>query len=613
MVYAFKDKFLFGAENFDPGFGLCCAGSAEDQLSALAEMVGNGDTLHTINDSETGVPPLEYDLEDELARALNVEKQDQLPKPQPTDDPAMEFNDLDATEFGQSNNVNRSDIEATPHDVKSSNENDAFAEELSRLLETPDIAKSDGDKAKPLTDFSPDVGGSKNVGDYSDPAAEFQTFEAANSLPEVEQNPHVLEPVADPADDISAPVIDENSINAVLGASAALGAAARKEDASLPEVAQIGDLQFDAPESKDAIAADLLTRFDDHNQQDDQIIPSAETIAPQQPDRTGGKRVAIVILAIALLGGAGAMAWNYIDGPPQDVPVLLANEGAIKVKPKEAGGKIVPNQDQTVYKTVDGKAEVGASQKTLENKTEEPIDVANVGIGNQPNRIVAGEDANITEDILMPRSVRTVVVKPDGTILHSTQDKVDPVKLAAINTAKTVPVESKTINPSLEVAQSVSLPIKVTIAKIQPKVQKEQVRAPAAKKIKPVKVTALKAEPKKVKLKPIARKVPVKKAIPTPKPKKVVVAKAEILPSVSSPYAVQISSRRSADSAKAAWRKLSKRFASVLGGYKVDIRRSNIKDKGVYYRVRVPASSKANAQSLCSRLKSAGGDCLVTR
>ncbi|MEL6968143.1 MAG: SPOR domain-containing protein, partial [Pseudomonadota bacterium] len=79
------------------------------------------------------------------------------------------------------------------------------------------------------------------------------------------------------------------------------------------------------------------------------------------------------------------------------------------------------------------------------------------------------------------------------------------------------------------------------------------------------------------------------------------------------PFAVQIASQRTVDAANRSYRTLSRRYASVLGGKGKDIRPIEIDGRGTFYRVRIPAQTRAEANALCRRLKSAGGDCFVTR
>lgn len=78
-------------------------------------------------------------------------------------------------------------------------------------------------------------------------------------------------------------------------------------------------------------------------------------------------------------------------------------------------------------------------------------------------------------------------------------------------------------------------------------------------------------------------------------------------------YIVQVSSQRTQEQAQAAFGDLQRRYGSVLGGVTPVIERADLGDRGTFYRVRIPTSSRDDAISLCERLKSAGGDCFVRR
>jgi len=78
-------------------------------------------------------------------------------------------------------------------------------------------------------------------------------------------------------------------------------------------------------------------------------------------------------------------------------------------------------------------------------------------------------------------------------------------------------------------------------------------------------------------------------------------------------YVIQIASLPSETEAKTSYSRLSAKFSGIIGGRGVDIRRAEIKNKGTYYRVRIPAGSKQEAQALCSQYKAAGGSCLVSK
>lgn len=79
-------------------------------------------------------------------------------------------------------------------------------------------------------------------------------------------------------------------------------------------------------------------------------------------------------------------------------------------------------------------------------------------------------------------------------------------------------------------------------------------------------------------------------------------------------YTVQVTSQRSEAEAQAAFRSLQAKFPAQLGNQLGNIRRADLGDKGVYYRVQVgPFASADQASELCSSLKSAGGQCVVQK
>jgi hypothetical protein len=79
-------------------------------------------------------------------------------------------------------------------------------------------------------------------------------------------------------------------------------------------------------------------------------------------------------------------------------------------------------------------------------------------------------------------------------------------------------------------------------------------------------------------------------------------------------YAVQVTSERSESNAQAALPALQAKYPNQLGGRQLIIRRADLGAKGTYYRVLVgPFASVEEAAGLCSRLKAAGGNCIVQR
>jgi hypothetical protein len=75
---------------------------------------------------------------------------------------------------------------------------------------------------------------------------------------------------------------------------------------------------------------------------------------------------------------------------------------------------------------------------------------------------------------------------------------------------------------------------------------------------------------------------------------------------------VQLSSSPSQADAQASLRTLTNRYGSLFGGQQLVVQSANLGQKGTWYRVKLPASSMSEAQSVCASIKANGGDCIIT-
>ena len=75
---------------------------------------------------------------------------------------------------------------------------------------------------------------------------------------------------------------------------------------------------------------------------------------------------------------------------------------------------------------------------------------------------------------------------------------------------------------------------------------------------------------------------------------------------------VQLSSSPSEAEAQSSLRTLNNRFGSLFGGNQLVVQSADLGQKGTWYRVKLPSASLADAQSTCSSIKANGGDCIVT-
>ncbi|HHL42037.1 MAG TPA: SPOR domain-containing protein [Hellea balneolensis] len=96
---------------------------------------------------------------------------------------------------------------------------------------------------------------------------------------------------------------------------------------------------------------------------------------------------------------------------------------------------------------------------------------------------------------------------------------------------------------------------------------------------------------------------------PNPKPK------PESQPkTATSRYVVQVASLRSRAEADALWGRLRAKMGGVIGSkHFADIKKVNLKSKGIYYRLRISGfANKSEAASMCKKLEARKQDCFVT-
>ena len=157
--------------------------------------------------------------------------------------------------------------------------------------------------------------------------------------------------------------------------------------------------------------------------------------------------VAAIVGGVAIVGGLGAFALSFGDGTAAiRLSIVKADDGPVKVKPENPGGTTVPNQDSKVYDTVAGQGSTAEpQQEKLVTTAEEPMDMTPPAVAPADEDMAAGalpkgedrieqilqEAENQTDTeiaAVAPRKVRTMVVKPDGTLVP--RDEPDPAQAA---------------------------------------------------------------------------------------------------------------------------------------------------------------------------------------
>jgi len=342
-----------------------------------------------------------------------------------------------------------------------------------------------------------------------------------------------------------------------------------------------------------------------HNAYQEQFSTAAPGIAQEEPVGGGGFRKLALggafVAALAVGGGAaytGKIGSMFGDKAASGAtPTIKATSSPIKVNTSnlaDAGASI----NKAVHNRLGGgEARDASGSGVTENivqKTDSGIGmIRGANTGMMPNKESVKRSISIGTS--GPRRVKTLIVRPDGTILTpagspSTNVSAEvPRPPSSGIIAETLPANAggavnpirriKPINPTDTVRRRTTPP-RAKVVSLRPKpMQKIRVTAPSA---------------------PAPRRAAP--AVATPG-------------DIGTPFVVQVTSRTSQTGALAAFADMQQKYPSLIGEFAPDIQRADLGSKGVWYRLRVgPVNGKSAAADLCSNLKQAGHPgCFVRR
>ena len=76
-------------------------------------------------------------------------------------------------------------------------------------------------------------------------------------------------------------------------------------------------------------------------------------------------------------------------------------------------------------------------------------------------------------------------------------------------------------------------------------------------------------------------------------------------------WAVQLIGDRLESNALSRYAQLQKKYQAILGGREPLVMRTTMGNTAIWHRISIAADTREAAETLCSRLRAAGGSCLV--
>lgn len=360
----------------------------------------------------------------------------------------------------------------------------------------------------------------------------------------------------------------------------------------------------------------------------DNTLENYQSRAPRGRRRLFAGSITASILVIG--GGAvyaytnGMLELPFTAETSGDTPIIRASNQPVKEKPESPGGRQFANKNKLIYDRIQGKSSEKQDERLVsrqENVLETTRSSAGIVIAGsesmeqksaigdlrgtlnnsveQASARTASISTTSSNSQQVPRKVRTLIVRPDGTVLKpadstaSVLSSVDQPKSAIGSASKTTKNGGGSLTENTKTAVSSSVPTRKPATDNEVSLDREN-SAVLGKK-----VAALSPR--------VTNQLSQAVAKPAPKP---------VQASSNSKYAIQVASSKSQTDALATFANLQQKYVSILGDYRPLIERVNLGAKGIWYRLRIgPVTRKADASQLCLKLKNSGlkSGCIIRK
>lgn len=374
-------------------------------------------------------------------------------------------------------------------------------------------------------------------------------------------------------------------------------------------------------------------------------VDETETFIPAAVPRRGfriNRSLAGPLVAIVLLLAAGfGLYWVLgLGGESGPAPLLTADASPVKEVP-EVPADAGASRQSVVFNEIDGVVP-GAEEQLVSRDQADVNEVMQVPPA-----------AEVSEEGLANRKVRTVTVRPDGTIVSGEEsvagsailpvarpnvpevpgaETASPELLASAEAPAATPAPASVSEPTATVTpvvpgsivQAVDASGNILAGKTAPVPMLRpaglvQATAPMVTTAVPVNAVVtpststggnmLPPPPSNSAFGTVSQQPAASAAQPAASSSIPGAVEVEALPNSAPAYA-QLASLRSEAEARQAAQNLVTRFGPLFGGANMEVQRVDLGARGIYYRVRVPAASTSAASNICANVIAAGGDCV---
>ncbi|MGH6812322.1 MAG: SPOR domain-containing protein [Methylocella sp.] len=319
------------------------------------------------------------------------------------------------------------------------------------------------------------------------------------------------------------------------------------------------------------------------------------------------RRPLYVMAAMIVAGIAGIGASFGFKGAvshQDEIATIRAPDGPAKIHPESAAGTEIPAQDASIIggspqpppvaavNNVEQPADLAAQANVPEAQANPPraIDGLATGAASVPVPAPPAQappqpsaEPRSIADLIEPKKVKTVSVRPDGTLLPDDT----PPHVAA----PAVPVPVPAARPTAAAMAKAATPKSAARVATTPRTA-----APDANG-NPQPRTSAAAKAKRLELADAREQAPA----------------AGAPQAVPGSFAVQLAAPATEHEARETQVRLLKKFAAELAGFRTSIHKAAVGGKPVY-RVRVAGfPSRDEAIALCQKLQSGGGNCFVAK